>query len=207
MTTISSNTTWHTGAAIPPSSAVCPRVFRRTHPHSAQASGRRSRFLRTVPTSLLDTLGTPVGQGVDQRSPRLSPDYSSNSVSVSLARCVFPDLLINSSAVFPGFWFFGALMLITPFRTCDPLDQGRRWSLNISFATWRNEHLDTDEEKAEFIAKFRAAERRWARRCLLASFIMSCFGIAFGAMIYGVLKSTSANSAVIAEPSVGTWTL
>ncbi|KAF8196578.1 hypothetical protein BJ912DRAFT_955709 [Pholiota molesta] len=144
-----------------------------------------------------------------QRSPRLSPDCSSNSVSVSLARCVFPDLLILilwDSAVFPGFWFFGALMLITPFRTCDPLDQGRRWSLNISFATWRNEHLDTDEEKAEFIAKFRAAERRWAKRCLLAAFLMGCFGIAFGAMIYGVLKSTSANSPVSVEESAGTWT-
>lgn len=182
-------------------------VFLHTSTRSGQASDLRSLSLRMVKMSLQDIVGTLVDKGMDQRSPGPFPECSSYLVSVSFACRVFPHLLSNSDPiVFPGFWFCGALMLITPFRSSDPLNLAYGWPPNAPFAVWCNEHLETDEEKAQYIKKFQAAERRWAKRCLLALFVMVAFGVAFGAMIYGILRSTSLKSSDSAEPSSAIWT-
>ena len=53
--------------------------------------------------------------------------------------------------VFPLFWILGSLILCIPLRA--PTD-------------W--EPTKTAEERAELIAHMRQAEKKWARRCLVA---------------------------------------
>ncbi|PPQ73886.1 hypothetical protein CVT24_011945 [Panaeolus cyanescens] len=98
---------------------------------------------------------------------------------------------------FPAFWVFGALMLITPLRSPNPLSPeaiASAWPPNPELVAWVNEHLRTEEDKQAFLEKMQQVEMKWAKRCLLAIILLVAFCAAIGLMIFGVLKGTRQGS-------------
>ena len=71
------------------------------------------------------------------------------------------------SAVFPLFWFFGALTLITPQGSLDRIFMPWFKDFAPSADSWLNT-LQVEAEKEEYLARMRVAEIRWAKRCLYA---------------------------------------
>ncbi|KAJ3510956.1 hypothetical protein NLJ89_g4381 [Agrocybe chaxingu] len=98
---------------------------------------------------------------------------------------------------FPAFWVFGTLMLITPLRSPNPFAHHAFESTwppnNDSFIAWCNEHVRTDEEKEEYLRLMRESELKWARRCLAALAIMTCFCVGIGVTIFIVLRKSSSS--------------
>ena len=95
--------------------------------------------------------------------------------------------------VFPPFWVFGALMLITPLRSpnpLSPLSASSAWPPNTELIAWCNENIHTEADKVAFLAKMQEVEMKWARRCFIALSMLVCFSVAVGATIVGVLKVT-----------------
>lgn len=83
-------------------------------------------------------------------------------------------------------------MLITPLRSPDPLSpvaQLSVWPPNTAFVEWCNEDARSDEEKREYLVRMQEVEMKWAKRCLMALGMLSCFGVAIGVTIFAVLKA------------------
>ncbi|KAF9050425.1 hypothetical protein BJ165DRAFT_1525651 [Panaeolus papilionaceus] len=92
---------------------------------------------------------------------------------------------------FPAFWVFGALMLVTPLRSPNPLSPealASAWPPNHELVAWVNEHLRTEEDKEAFLMKMQQVEIKWAKRCLLAIVLLIGFSALIGLIIFGVLK-------------------
>lgn len=96
----------------------------------------------------------------------------------------------SGAAVFPAFWIFGAMMLIKPLRSPDTRSSHSVWPPNGAFLRWCSENIQTEEDRIEFMAQFHAGEMKWAKRCLLATFVLVCLAIAVGATVFGVTKVT-----------------
>ncbi|KAF9483100.1 hypothetical protein BDN70DRAFT_929436 [Pholiota conissans] len=79
--------------------------------------------------------------------------------------------------LFPILWLLGAAMLFTPPRSPKSSSMDTR----------------TEQEKVAFLEVFRAAEKKWAKRCLFSFGLFLCVCVAFAAMAYGILKSTQNN--------------
>ena len=95
--------------------------------------------------------------------------------------------LLASSAVFPVFWLFGALTLITPQGSLDRIFMPWFKDFAPSADSWRNT-LQTEEEKEAYLARMRVAEIRWAKRCLFAISLLLCLVIAAAVTIVGVTR-------------------
>ena len=89
--------------------------------------------------------------------------------------------------VFPIFWLFGALTLITPQDSLDRIFMPWFKDFAPSAASWRDT-LQTEAEKEAYSARMRIAEKRWAKRCLSAFSLLLCLvGVIVGTAV-GVSK-------------------
>lgn len=87
--------------------------------------------------------------------------------------------------MFPLFWLFGALTLITP-------------KVNRIFMPWFKDFapsaeswldtLETEAEKEEYLARTRVTERRWAKWCLVAFSLLLLLAAAAAGIAVGVSK-------------------
>jgi hypothetical protein len=85
--------------------------------------------------------------------------------------------------VFPLFWLFGALTLTTPQGSLDRIFMPWFKDFAPSTDSWLDT-LQTEAEKEEYLARVRAAERRWGKWCLFAFFILLLLiGAAVGTVI------------------------
>lgn len=97
-------------------------------------------------------------------------EISMNSLSLSA-----------SSAVFPLFWLFGALTLITP--RVDRIFMPWFKDFAPSADSWL-ETLETEAEKEEYLARMRVTERKWAKWCLFAfSMLLLLVAVAAGTAV------------------------
>jgi len=96
----------------------------------------------------------------------------------------WPAISFRIGFLFPLFWFFGALTLITPQGSLDRIFMPWFKDFAPSADSWLNT-LQVEAEKEEYLARMRVAERRWAKRCLYAFslllfLIAAAVGIAIG---------------------------
>ena len=89
--------------------------------------------------------------------------------------------------MFPVFWLFGALTLITPQGSLDRIFMPWFKDFAPSADSWRNT-LQTEEEKEAYLARMRVVEIRWAKRCLFAISLLLCLVIAAAVTIVGVTR-------------------
>lgn len=90
--------------------------------------------------------------------------------------------------VFPPFWLCGALTLISPqgpiARMCMRWFQDFDPSIAIATDSWDQ----TEAEKEAYLARVRLSERKWAKKCFFAFFLLACFIIAFAVIAVGVTR-------------------
>lgn len=96
--------------------------------------------------------------------------FCTSSSEYFLFHCVLTSTFLLFP-VLPLFWFLGALLLIN-FHS--PTELVPRF---------------TPEESALRVSTLRRAERRWARRCLLAWTIFTFFALATAGVTYGIVMS------------------
>ena len=89
--------------------------------------------------------------------------------------------------------------MLTPLRSSTVLKSFSVWPLNTDFSRWCEEHMETEQQRAEYVKDFHAAEMKWAKRCLLAMFVLFCLSIAIGATALGIAKATTPNAS--SQPS------
>ena len=94
-----------------------------------------------------------------------------------------------ASLVLPLFWLCGTLTLITPrnpfSRICMP------WFQDFVPYTesWCDDNLQTEAERETHLARVRAVEIKWAKKCLLAFSLLLCFVIAIAITTVAVSKA------------------
>jgi len=96
----------------------------------------------------------------------------------------WPAISFRIGFLFPLFWFFGALTLITPRGSLDRIFMPWFKDFAPSADSWLNT-LQMEAEKEEYLARMRVAEIRWAKRCfyafsLLLLLIAAAVGTAVG---------------------------
>jgi len=79
----------------------------------------------------------------------------------------WPAISFRIGFLFPLFWLFGALTLITPQGLSDRIFMPWFKDFAPSADSWLNT-LQTEAEKEEYLARMRVAEIRWAKWCLFA---------------------------------------
>lgn len=153
-----------------------------------------------VPVSRLPE-SFPTDDGQSFRSRETLPPYGANDPPIYRRRIVNSEgepktlamLFFKFGFFFPPFWVFGALMLITPLRSPNPLSPlaaSSAWPPNTELIAWCNENIHTEADKLAFLARMQEVEMKWARRCLIALSMVICFSVAIAATIVGVLKVT-----------------
>ena len=80
--------------------------------------------------------------------------------------------------VFPPFWIFGAVVLISPLREppSNTADSEHAWMPE-----------KTEDERKEIIATLREVELKWAKRCLCAILILTVLAVSGGLAAWAVL--------------------
>jgi len=100
----------------------------------------------------------------------------------------WPAVSFRIGFLFPLFWFFGALTLITPRGSLDRIFLPWFKDFAPSANSWRDT-LQTDAEKEAYLARIRVAEIKWAKRCLFAF----CLFLSFATVVAGTLVSVTSN--------------
>jgi len=139
--------------------------YTRLHGHSGipLSSRQREDDRTSVHASLAEALPTY----------RLEADTTSNPPRYSQSRhhsgepVTWPAISFRIGFLFPLFWFFGALTLITPQGSLDRIFMPWFKDFAPSADSWLNT-LQVEAEKEEYLARMRVAEIRWAKRCLYA---------------------------------------
>jgi len=146
------------------SSDVGPLEYTRLHGHSAiPLSSRQREYDRTsVHASLAEAL--PAYRALAETS---NPPRYSQSRHDSGEPPTWPAISFRIGFLFPLFWFFGALALITPQGSLDRIFMPWFKDFAPSADSWLNT-LQVEAEKEEYLARMRVAEIRWAKRCLYA---------------------------------------
>jgi len=159
------------------------------HDHGA---GVARRLPEAFPSDLLSLRSS---QGVPESLPPYGandpPSYTRRIENIPGEPRTLAMLLFKFGFLFPAFWVFGALLLISPRCPSDPLSplsQLSAWPPNTAFDAWCNENIHTEEDKALFLAKVQQVEMKWAKRCLLALGMLLCFSVAIGLTVFAVLK-------------------
>jgi hypothetical protein len=75
--------------------------------------------------------------------------------------------------VFPPFWFFGAIILLSPLREPPALAESET---ETAIPAWMPEK--TEEERRQMIEDIRKVELKWARRCMWAFGVFVVFVVA-----------------------------
>ncbi|KAI0790336.1 hypothetical protein C8Q75DRAFT_732983 [Abortiporus biennis] len=96
------------------------------------------------------------------------PSYSAIAEPLTLAMYLF-----KFGFLFPLFWFFGIIILISPLQAPE---------------NW--EPTKTEAEREELIELLRRTEGKWARRCLIAFCIFGIAALAVVVTAIMVMKST-----------------
>jgi len=111
----------------------------------------------------------------------------------TLGRCdsgepiTWPAISFRIGFLFPIFWVFGALTLITPQGSLDRIFMPYFKDFAPSAHSWLD-HLQTEAEKEEYLARMRVAERRWAKWCLFALCMLLCIIVAAVGTVVGVSR-------------------
>jgi hypothetical protein len=114
-----------------------------------------------------------------------------NGISVNLLNSLC--LSLRLSAVFPLFWLFGALTLVTPQGSLDRIFMPWFKDFAPSADSWRDS-LQTEEEKEAYLARIRISERKWAKWCLCAFCLLLSLVIAIAGTIVGVSRISNPSS-------------
>jgi len=104
----------------------------------------------------------------------------------------WPAISFRIGFLFPLFWLFGALTLITPQGSLDRFFMPWFKDFAPSADSW-GDTLETEEEKEAYLARIRIAERRWAKWCLLAFCLLMSLVIAIAGIIVGVSRISNQN--------------
>jgi len=99
----------------------------------------------------------------------------------------WPMISFRIGFLFPLFWLFGALTLITPQGSLDRIFMPWFKDFAPSFDSWRDT-LQTEAEKEAYLARILVAEKKWAKRCLYAFSLLLCFAVAIAVTIVGVTR-------------------
>ncbi len=95
--------------------------------------------------------------------------------SVSTPAALIPaHKVLRHPLVFPPFWILGIFILFSPLRAPDAAGE------------WLPDK--TDAEKQVVVDRIRTAEMKWARRCLVASLVVTLFGIVAGVSIWAAVR-------------------
>jgi len=97
----------------------------------------------------------------------------------------WPAMCFRIGFLFPLFWLFGALTLITPRGSLDRIFMPWFKDFAPSADSWRDT-LQTEAEKEAYLVRVRVAEIRWAKRCLFAFSLLLCFAIVVAGTLIGV---------------------
>ena len=98
-----------------------------------------------------------------------------------------PLSLLATSTVFPLFWLFGALTLITPQGSLDRIFMPWFKDFAPSTESWLDT-LQTEAEKEEFLARMRISEIKWAKWCLVAFSLLLVLVVAAVGIVVGVSR-------------------
>jgi len=99
----------------------------------------------------------------------------------------WPAISFRIGFLFPLFWFFGALALITPQGSLDRIFKSWFNDFVPALDSWRDT-LQTEAEKEAYLARIRVAERRWARWCLFAFSSVLCLAVAIAVILVAVTR-------------------
>jgi len=121
---------------------------------------------------------------VEDNPPRYSLRLGRNDSGEPLT---WPAISFRIDFLFPLFWFFGALTLITPQGSLDRIFMPWFKDFAPSASTWLDT-LETEEEKEEYLARMRVSEIRWAKWCLIAFSILMLLIVAAVGTVVGVSK-------------------
>jgi len=116
--------------------------------------------------------------------PRYSPRRRDLSEPLT-----WPAISFRIGFLFPLFWVFGALTLITPQGSLDRVFMPLFKDFAPSPNTWLDT-LQTEAEKEEYLARVRVAEIRWAKWCLLALCLLLLLVLAAVGIIVGISRGT-----------------
>jgi len=97
----------------------------------------------------------------------------------------WPAISFRIGFLFPLFWLFGALTLITPRGSLDRIFMPWFKDFAPSADSWRDT-LQTEAEKEAYLARVRVAEIRWGKRCLFAFSLLLCFATVVAGTLIGV---------------------
>jgi len=116
----------------------------------------------------------------------IPPGYS-HSQHDSGDPMTWPAISFRIGFLFPVFWFIGALTLITPQGSLERIFMPWFKDFAPSALLYLNT-LETEAEKEAYLARMRVAEIKWAKRCLLAFFLLLCFAAVIAGTIIGVSR-------------------
>ena len=91
--------------------------------------------------------------------------------------------------MFPLFWLFGALTLITPQGSLDRIFMPWFKDFASSAYSWCDT-LQSEAEKEEYLARMRVAEMRWAKRCLVAFSLLLCLVLVAVVALVRIIRSS-----------------
>jgi len=136
--------------------------YTRLHGHSEipLSSRQREDDRTSVHASLAEAL--PAYRAETSYPPRYSQSRHDSGEPMT-----WPAISFRIGFLFPLFWFFGALTLITPRGSLDRIFMPWFKDFAPSADSWLNT-LQVEAEKEEYLARMRVAEIRWAKRCLYA---------------------------------------
>ncbi|KAF8896580.1 hypothetical protein BD779DRAFT_1496677 [Infundibulicybe gibba] len=104
----------------------------------------------------------------------LPPTYTEKAEHITLAMYLF-----KFGFLFPPFWVMGAFIMMSPLRAPP----------STPSSAWLPEK--TEEEREAIIATLRAAELKWARRCLWALIVFIMIAVSAGVGAWAVVRSRS----------------
>jgi hypothetical protein len=97
---------------------------------------------------------------------------------VSSSNCHLHPALTFFFSVFPPFWIMGVIILLSPLRAPPAATPS---------AAWLPEK--TESERQAIIDRMRAAELKWARRCLYALLALVLVVTVIAAVAWAALRS------------------
>jgi len=159
-------------AYFPPSNDIPPiqssngglLEYTRLHGHSEipLSSRQREDDRTSVHASLAEALPAYRALADTSNPPRYSQSRHDSGEPVT-----WPAISFKIGFLFPLFWVFGALTLITPRGSLDRIFMPWFKDFAPSADSWLNT-LQVEAEKEEYLGRMRVAEIRWAKRCLYA---------------------------------------
>jgi len=179
-------------AYFPPSNDIPPiqssdaglLEYTQRHGHSEIPLSPRQREDDRDRTSVHASLAEALPAYRADIPPRYSRRLEGNDSGEPLT---WPAISFRIGFLFPPFWLFGALTLITPRGSLDRIFMPCFEDFAPSANSWLDT-LQTEAEKEEYLARIRVAEKRWAKWCLFAFSLLLFFIAAAAGTAIGVSR-------------------